>query len=83
MEQRELNRFFMNRVIIAIISSILLLGVSGCKSVDPNPELKDKIYLDIQSELEDQKKNLDISYSFLKMAYEEENSACRLYYDLI
>lgn len=65
----------MNRVVAGIISAFLLLGVVGCKSVDPNPELKDKIYLDIRADLEIQHKALKISEDFLRLAYEEEKSA--------
>jgi len=36
-----------------------LLFVAGCNRPDPNPELKDPIYLDIQKELQDAKREVE------------------------
>jgi len=58
-----------------VISLFFLLGVSGCKSNDPNPELKDPIYIDIKSELEEMNKQLGIAEKFLVNAYKEEKNA--------
>jgi len=42
-----------------LILLLLLLGLAGCRKEDPNPELLDPIYADLERRATEMQKNLD------------------------
>ena len=62
----------MYKGILAVLSVFIL---AGCNSEDPNPELRDKIYLDLKQELESHKALLEEHKGYLKESKEKYESS--------
>ena len=70
-EQKRFNKKLGSRRYFWFLATVFLLVGTGCESVDPFPELKDKIYLDLQQTLAQAQEDKKNAETFKQMARDE------------
>ena len=70
-EHSVFNRYFIFVRDPKLVATLLLFLLVGCKSVDPSPELKDPIFADLESTLNDLRQEKANAETFKQMAKDE------------